>query len=76
MVKFPDSVPPVSGRTGKLVVTAVRVSVMFPATIVVAAAATAIVASEIELFGVAGAEGEAAGVPATTLKTTLFVVPE
>jgi hypothetical protein len=39
---------------------------MLPATTDVARAATAIVAKEIELFGVAGADGEAAGVPAKT----------
>jgi hypothetical protein len=49
---------------------------MFPAEIEVTAAPTAIVAREMELFGVAGAVGEAFGVPARTAKTTLFRAPE
>ena len=48
---------------------------MFALRIDVAPAVTAIVANEIELVGVAGAVGEAAGVPATTVKVTLLVAP-
>jgi hypothetical protein len=52
-----------------------RVSVMFALRIEVAPAATAIVAKEIEFAGVAGATGEAAGVPATTLIATVLSAP-
>jgi hypothetical protein len=48
---------------------------MFAVIIVVAPAATATVAREIELAGVAGAEGLPAGVPATTFIVTLLSEP-
>jgi hypothetical protein len=48
---------------------------MFAFVIVVAAAATATVAKEIAFDGVAGAAGEALGVPARTVKVTLFNRP-
>jgi hypothetical protein len=50
-------------------------SVIFAVVIAVVAAATAIVANRIEFAGVAGATGEAAGVPATTLNATVFSEP-
>jgi hypothetical protein len=49
---------------------------MFAVKIEVAPAATAIVAKEIELAGVAGATGEAAAVPVTTLIETSLSNPE
>jgi hypothetical protein len=61
----PVTVPPVNGRNEEEVAL-VRVSVMFAAATVVALAATAIVARLIESEGVAGAVGEAFGVPART----------
>jgi len=51
------------------------VLVMFAVVIDVAPAATAIVAKEIELAGVAGATGDTAGVPATTFIATVFDDP-
>jgi hypothetical protein len=66
-------VPPctsVRSPTGRFVVTLTRVSVMFAVKIEVTPAPTATVANEIELSGVAGAEGVAAGVPATTFIAT------
>jgi hypothetical protein len=75
----PVRVPPDNGKAKpetKLDVAKILVSVMLPATIEVVPAATAIVAKLIELVGVAGAVGLAAGVPATTVKVTLLVAPE
>jgi hypothetical protein len=60
---------------GKFVVVKTLVSVMFPLEIDSAPAATAIVANDIELAGVAGAVGDPAGVPARTDSTTLFREP-
>jgi hypothetical protein len=74
---------PVVGVTGLVAVVQtknfdaaeVRVSVITPAPIEVAPAATETVAKEIELLGVAGATGEPAGVPASTVKVTLLFKP-
>jgi hypothetical protein len=77
-VTLPVKVPPPIGRANALIsvlVAAVLVLVMLPDVIVVVAAATAIVAKLIEFAGIAGAVGEAAGVPAITVKTTLFKAP-
>jgi hypothetical protein len=75
-VMFPVIDPPPSETVLiHVLVAAVLVFVMFADVMLVAAAATEIVAKLIEFAGIAGAVGEAAAVPAITVNTTLFVDP-
>ena len=70
-VVAPETVPPPSGKN-ELEVTKVRVSVI---VIAPDPTGTRTVAREIELFGVAGAVGETASVPAMIEKETLSPDP-
>ena len=79
VVKLPVSDPPAKGSEMPLIkldVVTTRPSVMLPELMVVVFAATAMVASKIELDGVDGGVGDALAVPAMTARATVFVDPE